>query len=217
MKLKKIASLMLAGVMAVSMLAGCSGKDTNDNNGQENNGGQATGVSATFASYLSKDNVKFNDSSNNKSVLSKAVLEIDDSEIKGVTNVDMVDKNGNLAKAVGRVMVAEFTDGSGAVAWIKDNVTKKTTYYTIYKAPGDLDKDVVLEQVAADMDDLLASMPKNSLDEGEKLEQDAKYYTFDYTGSVSMTDVDTKNGADSAWFVMITLTVNPTEAKAPKA
>ena len=30
MKLKKIASLMLAGVMAVSMLAGCSGNNTDD-------------------------------------------------------------------------------------------------------------------------------------------------------------------------------------------
>ena len=47
MKLKKIASLMLAGVMAVSMLAGCS---TTSNNGGQTNDGEgenqpATGVS----------------------------------------------------------------------------------------------------------------------------------------------------------------------------
>ena len=36
MKLKKIASLMLAGVMAVSMLAGCSGNSTIDDNNTDN-------------------------------------------------------------------------------------------------------------------------------------------------------------------------------------
>ena len=37
MKLKKIASLMLAGVMAVSMLAGCEGSaNSGENNGEEN-------------------------------------------------------------------------------------------------------------------------------------------------------------------------------------
>ena len=35
MKLKKIASLMLAGVMAVSMLAGCSGNGSNNNNNND--------------------------------------------------------------------------------------------------------------------------------------------------------------------------------------
>ena len=33
MKLKKFAAMMLAGVMAVSMLAGCEGKGTTDGNG----------------------------------------------------------------------------------------------------------------------------------------------------------------------------------------
>ena len=36
MKLKKIASLMLAGVMAVSMLAGCNNGPVNDNTGDNN-------------------------------------------------------------------------------------------------------------------------------------------------------------------------------------
>ena len=36
MKLKKIASLALAGVMAVSMLAGCEGGKGNNNNNPDN-------------------------------------------------------------------------------------------------------------------------------------------------------------------------------------
>ena len=46
MKLKKIASLMLAGVMAVSMLAGCN---TTSNGG--NNGGEGEGEGTTTTGY----------------------------------------------------------------------------------------------------------------------------------------------------------------------
>ena len=89
MKLKKIASLMLAGVMAISMLAGCSGKSTDDNNnGQENNGTQTTGVSAAFASNLSdKNTVKFDDNVTYQAVLAKAAKMVDDSTIKAVTTI----------------------------------------------------------------------------------------------------------------------------------
>ena len=54
MKLKKIASMMLAGVMAVSMLAGCSGNTIGDNtNGDDNtNTTPAATYSSTFAAAL---------------------------------------------------------------------------------------------------------------------------------------------------------------------
>ena len=44
MKLKKIASLALAGIMAVSMLAGCSNGSNSGNN--ENNDGNVTPVTS---------------------------------------------------------------------------------------------------------------------------------------------------------------------------
>src|SRR5699024_7407350 len=54
MKLKKIASLMLAGVMAVSMLTACNGSTTNDNtNGDDNtNTTPAATYSSTFGAAL---------------------------------------------------------------------------------------------------------------------------------------------------------------------
>ena len=54
MKLKKIASLMLAGVMAVSMLTACNGSTTNDNtNGDDNtNTTPAATYSSTFGDAL---------------------------------------------------------------------------------------------------------------------------------------------------------------------
>ena len=57
MKLKKIASLMLAGVMAVSMLAGCSGNTTDDpQKPEEPDVTPSTSASAqTLVSNMSKD------------------------------------------------------------------------------------------------------------------------------------------------------------------
>ena len=55
MKLKKIASLMLAGIMAVSMLAGCK-SGTPD---PDNNGGASSNTTSSFTqSVLSKTNAK---------------------------------------------------------------------------------------------------------------------------------------------------------------
>ena len=56
MKLKKIASLMLAGIMAVSMLAGCKSGTPNPNPGEgEGEGNTATGYSATLGDKVSDD------------------------------------------------------------------------------------------------------------------------------------------------------------------
>ena len=54
MKLKKIASMMLAGVMAVSMLAGCSGNTIGDNTNDDDNTNTtpAATYSSTFAAAL---------------------------------------------------------------------------------------------------------------------------------------------------------------------
>ena len=59
MKLKKIASLMLAGIMAVSMLAGCkSGENTNDNEKPPVVDPVATGVAAGANGVISDYAVK---------------------------------------------------------------------------------------------------------------------------------------------------------------
>ena len=72
MKLKKIASLMLAGVMAASMLAGCQTASNGGNNGGEGDGennGVVSGISSAISTAVKADvtgidtNVKFSDDS----------------------------------------------------------------------------------------------------------------------------------------------------------
>ena len=91
MKLKKIASLMLAGVMAVSMLAGCSTGSNGGNNGNEGEGegeGTATGYSAMLGAAVSDkvkdmDYVTFADDNTDQTALAAASAFVSDDVLKG--------------------------------------------------------------------------------------------------------------------------------------
>ena len=76
MKLKKLAALALAGVMAVSMLTACG----NGNGGAPDNGGEngvATGYSSVLAKYMTEaskmDNVTFQDNGDDAAALADAL------------------------------------------------------------------------------------------------------------------------------------------------
>src|SRR5699024_9930001 len=84
MKLNKVLALALSGVMAVSMLAGCSGNP--GNGGQEGEGEgetNVTGFAATVASKLdeNKDNVTVTSSDAIDAALKAAMVKPDDNFI----------------------------------------------------------------------------------------------------------------------------------------
>ena len=76
MKLKKFAALVLAGVMAVSMLAGCGSDQKNDGPDQNGTTGTTTaGYSAAFADVadVDLDYVTFQDSAADQAALKEAI------------------------------------------------------------------------------------------------------------------------------------------------
>ena len=86
MKLKKIASLMLAGVMAVSMLTACGDANTTDDTQkpEEPDTTPATGYSATFEGRLSDRgdaNISMSDSTDLNNALKSAMEFASDSKI----------------------------------------------------------------------------------------------------------------------------------------
>ena len=205
MKLKKIASLMLAGIMAVSMLAGCNG-GTTPNDDSSSSETPATGVSATFAGYLKNgDRVDFNDNNVYQNYLASAI-EKRDLNYSVLGEVDEVEAitSGELYKNVQKL----FNDGVigykdkciiDNLGAIKD--TTDTTFTTLYQAPGSMEEDVVLKAVAGKLD---AKFDKNIL--VNFYTNNDNTYDYDYTGSVSMQKVE--DGSASAWFVLVTLSVD---------
>ena len=93
MKLKKIASLMLAGIMAVSMLAACGNANSNGGNGGEGEGEgtQTSGYSSVFGKAVS-DTVKdmkyvtFQDNAADQAALNKSVNFLSGPSIEDVAN-----------------------------------------------------------------------------------------------------------------------------------
>ena len=206
MKLKKIASLMLAGIMAVSMLAACGEGAGNNNGGASSSETPATGVSATFAGYLKNgDRVDFDDNNVYQNYLASAIekRDLNYSVLGGVDDVEAI-TNGELYQNVQKL----FNDG---VIGYKDDCTidnlgaisdkTDTTFTTLYQAPGSMEEDVVLKAVAGKLDakfgkDILVNFSSDT----------DNTYDYDYTGSVSMQKVE--DGSASAWFVLVTLSVD---------
>ena len=151
MKLKKIASLMLAGVMAVSMLAGCSGSTTDDNtnNGDDNTTTvPASNASTVFEGALStKANIKIDmaDNATLNANLNTAIENLTSSTIKvfntvnkGVMNFAVdgyrwVDEDGQLiGNIVDSIMGGDLkiiADEMGADAmWTKAFAALRPTF-----------------------------------------------------------------------------------------
>lgn len=191
MKLKKIASLMLAGVMAISMLTACGdkGNSNNGNNGDTDISTPTSTASTTLYNAMSKEARNISSAASN-SELDKALADavdnwVSDSEIK------------ELALKTGYVVVGEAatTGANNAVAAqvAKDMDASLGVLGTLNKDDNKNDKDMtainvyrsyfgvsdqqVLENAADQMDAVIKVLPTES--------KDGKY-EYDYTVSASV-------------------------------
>ena len=221
MKLKKIASLMLAGVMAVSMLAGCSG--SSDNGG---NGGASSNPNPSTGNYtetvLAKTNgvtkARLNVSTNSK--LDDAVefaAENDRSTtVRNVTTINWANNdNWALEEYASTVMGAaadgfrnsnEFTGldfSEDANLW--DYNPKPYTLWTIGVVSATVRDDVVDKMVADALDQLAL-----------KLQDDSDDYTYDFDVRVAKADCkgnDLSKADDDYVVIGIALTCGRTAVK----
>ena len=192
MKLNKVLALALSGVMAVSMLAGCSGNPANGEQGGEGEQVPATGVSVNVGNLIKADLdedvnidfVTFADDNDLDNALDYTMGKVDVVEaLRGymafgtlqelkaddtvyATMIDRVEAtDGTWVSNIGDITVK--TDGDGA---------KAVRVYAISDA---ISEEVVEEYVA---EDLMADIPgyKHYDDSGDN-------WYYDYTVSVSMS------------------------------
>ena len=202
MKLKKIASLMLAGIMAVSMLAGCkSGTTTDDGN---------TDVKPVDSSFAAKINdeldddqkaiVTFKADSTLESALNKAAGMIDVTALK-VTNTGWL-VDGNVLKSF-----TEMVDADGnAFDTVFEKNDKDQTGAAILVVPGNLTEKGMTEAVVDELDKQIKnSVLPNGYDAG------AKFYKYTYEGKIAVAKVDSNNGKVSAYVVGIVIDQTATE------
>ena len=214
MKLKKIASLALAGIMAVSMLAGCNSNPTDPETPTDPTT-PATGVSATFASYLKNGGrVTFADDSEYQGYLASAIEKssikydtLDDAatvQAIGATNKPYDKLDEILKKSViGYNKMGKTIDQWSTTGGISE--TTDVVYINMWRAPGDMAQNVVLKEAAADIDEYLTDAKLSNV----YTDTDDNVYEYDYTGSVSMQKVE--DGSASAWYVLLTISIDVTK------
>ena len=198
MKLKKIASLMLAGVMAVSMLAGCSGK-TEEKPGAENpEVTPVTGAAAALNAELDNNKGKLT-FSEDSSIENMVKVYFANHQIKAsdwdVSNPLTVDDD--LSEFIADGIDATFKTTSTTMSGISnDSAEKKATGVVVVEANAKLfNEDAVLNYLGQYLDSIeLADVDTT----GNR--------AYNYTGTVSVAKAESKGGDASAWVVAIVLT-----------
>lgn len=215
MKLKKIVSLALAGVMAVSMLAGCAtGKKPGTGEGEGE--GTAAGYSAKFGEYVDTklDYVTFADNATDAAALQSMVDNYSDSDLSlSTTGLGWVNANGvGVADFKKDADLDEYTIGS----FMENNSTTNmnVTYKigSVYIADGTVSLDKALKAAAEDVKARLTSetsMPEQGVN-------NTVYYDYSYVVSVSVVNRSTTTSSMVTVmrsFIAVTITRTGTPAK----
>ena len=213
MKLKKIASLMLAGVMAVSMLAGCNTASNGGNNGEGEGEGQ---VSTSNSSSILHDAME-GDARKMTTPVANAAL---DTALKNA--VDTYFQNEGFANLSSSVAVKEKDESKIADALIsamnaKTNINqdlaaandndKVTTVVKLYAVEASVSDTYALEQVANEIETSVAGLSEDSQN-GE--------WSYTYTVSASIvtkpvTSVIASGVTTGVKYIAVAVTQTPTK------
>ncbi len=186
MKLKKIASLALAGIMAVSMLAGCKdgGNGTNNGGASSDNSNTNSGYSAYVLnmsnagdskSIVAADDAKLNAAVENfvknKPVnFSKMSTVRDLKLLSDVAGINKNDVNVWMAQAdrdMSGAEVVSSSNGWNTVLGVNENKDKDKTAYCIYYISAAMNDDVI-DNLVADRIDKIAGVINGSFEPDEE-------------------------------------------------
>ena len=213
MKLKKIASLMLAGVMAVSMLAGCSG------NGNGGNGGEGEGQvntdnlsAASIIAELNEDTtekVTFSANSSLENALNKAV------SVVGSGNLHDTDYVARTTADIAELeLVRVFTFPK---AEKDDDLDVETRIWSAYIPAVDLSEKAAVDAFAALVDGKVEDLVKYNqclTASKDKVADGATYTKYSYTGNIAVVKVEDITTGYTGYIGVVTVTCTPAEATA---
>ena len=207
MKLNKVLALALSGVMAVSMLAGCSGNP--GNGGQEGEGEQvpATGIVAAVNNGQDADNkVKVNFTANTTldGQLARALAAAGEDASEDDVRESIADMVEGTELVDGQV---DKTLNPGTAAVNKEEGKQKQVIgVAVKKATDNYSESAAEKEIVEYVNKLLDGL---KLDESAGKKVDEDYAAYSYTGNVSMTQV-TKLDGTTCYYAAIVITVDCT-------
>ena len=220
MKLKKIASLMLAGVMAVSMLAGCQNTNVKPEDPTDPDPTPATGYSVdlgnALADVLKKNEidtvVTFADNENDKTALEDALGNLGRTqlfetsgkfELYDLLDPDVISDFEDAAK----LDRATLVNTNNEIYDYKYNLNKTVKVGDIFAVDATVDMSKAINWIVAEYEDDFADLKKSVTvrnGQAEKL-----VYDYNYTVSVSVVNVpapDVTIYTGSTNFIAVTVT-----------
>lgn len=241
MKLKKIASLALAGVMAVSMMSACGNAVNNGGASSGNNTGETSGYSAMLGKYMEEtskmDYVTFQDNSADAAALKTALGNFGSLTIAGGSVlpyvVDLSGPNKNFGDYLGITKVrADLIEALNLVncdndkddlvigelgfenkANVNANIVQKTG--ALFAVDSTINMENVMDQIAnGDVPNgvILDDILKEMSEEGVV---DKQTYQYKYTVSasvVSLSQTSIEGLSGSCNFILVTVTRTPSIA-----
>ena len=221
MKLKKIASLALAGIMAVSMLAGCKDGGNSSSSSSENtntNTGYSAmlGEKAADALYKAeRDKIfTFADNNDDQKALADIALGISDTQLEkwvkgnsfGVTDVANIQADfRDKAKLDNTAKLTTYTNG-----FIGSDGANTVKIGEVWVANNTYSMDKVLDEIFETYKDAFCKTKKEGTDTKTNIE-----YNYDYTVSVSVVNKPATSNTQfngSVNFVAVTITRTSTVA-----
>ena len=214
MKLKKIASLMLAGVMAVSMLAGCNGAESNGTtNDDATITTPASAASTTLYDAMNKEARNLSTAANN-SKLDAALKDAVDNFITDAAVITVGNNTQNFAYSyltnaqLGSKVIDAMEAKAGIAASLNVGNDKAKTGIDVYAFGYGVSDQMVLEWVADEIDDYVANLPTTNNVSGT-------VYEYDYTVSASVaTKTVTNSVGYSVTVKVVAVAVTQTPVKA---
>ena len=240
MKLKKIASLMLAGVMAVSMLTACN---TANNDGDDNQGDDTivTPVDDSFATAINgelstaqKNTLTITADSSLEAMLNKVADKFDDHALQITANqvvtAFVLDSQSTVPQDARHLMGlkddASLTTGANGNSYTpmgtkyvnNDTVNRVLWKYFAKNSSEETTLDFIIvdggqteEGLAHEVADQLKDLMTEYRMPGEAKNVDTKDYDYDYTGHVASIKLDNLRGDESFYVVAVEITKTPTE------
>ena len=226
MKLKKIASLALAGAMAVSMLAGCGTDSSNSTGNNTTDNGTVVVPASGVAEMLNnnqdpaaKAQVKFSADSSFEKLVSQAAEEVGFNgaanasailtELKKMVNADAYSALGTLNTSTNLTANTTFLDGDkiGSDDVAKHEGQTQTLLVVQYLnntnyPSGLLSADVAAyESLKTLKTNLLGNLPAET--NTTALKRGDNYLTYDYTGKVCVVSTMQNTGAPAYYIAYL--------------
>ena len=218
MKLNKVLALALSGVMAVSMLAGCS---NNSGNGGQNGGEQppvVTGPVGAVISALDSDTinvVKFSNDSNLQSVLEKVVK----NKGNDVGTLKASDLTGVDSKLSNATVISKVVMDSNGVGCSEDSDKKAETYLgvKVLSSTQGANESYAVQEFAKTIE--TTKVYNNSKVVADMPEMSGVYnggdywYEFEYTGDIAVTVATDAVTGQTTYVMAFTVTRTPTKVE----